>query len=251
MEQQRPGARTTRWPRPEEKNMLSLVVEDDQDYAEIIAHTLRRESHEVVVVSSARAALQFAERKPPALAVLDVVLPDGSGLDICRQLQKNNEDLRVIFLSSLNRASDVISGLNSGGDDYLAKPFHPSELIARVRSVMRRADAAPPPNKRGRETIQANGLELDMANASAYLHGINLHCTRLEVDILAELVRYPGQALSHAFLTEEIWGYQNVADATLLKGHVSSIRKKLREAGGSEEMIRTVHGIGYSFVAVS
>jgi DNA-binding response OmpR family regulator len=110
-------------------------------------------------------------------------------------------------------------------------------------------DSAPPPNKRGRETIQANGLELDMANASAYLHGINLHCTRLEVDILAELVRYPGQALSHAFLTEEIWGYQNVADATLLKGHVSSIRKKLREAGGSEEMIRTVHGIGYSFMA--
>ncbi len=227
--------------------MLSLVVEDDPDYAEIIAHTLRRESHEVVIVGSARAALQFAERKPPRLAILDVVLPDGSGLDICRQLQKNNRDLRVIFLSSLNRSSDVITGLNGGGDDYLTKPFHPSELIARVRSVLRRTDGSAPPLKRTREKIQANGLELDLANASAYLGGINLHCTRLEVDILSELVRYPGQALSHAFLTEEIWGYQNVNDATLLKGHISSIRKKLRDAGGNEDLIRTVHGIGYSF----
>jgi len=227
--------------------MLALVVEDDQDYAEIIAHTLRRESHEVVVVGTARAAVHFAERKPPGLAILDVVLPDGSGLDICRQLQKSNKNIRVVFLSSLNRNSDVIAGLNSGGDDYLTKPFHPSELIARVRAVLRRSESAPTPPRQPRERIQAHGLELDVANASAYLNGINLHCTRLEVDILCELVRYPGQALSHAFLTEEIWGYQNVNDATLLKGHVSSIRKKLREAGGSEELIRTVHGIGYSF----
>lgn len=227
--------------------MLSLVVEDDPDYAEIIAHTLRRESHEVVVVGTARAALQFAERKPPSLAVLDVMLPDGSGLDICRQLQKTNRDMRVIFLSSLDRSGDIIAGLSTGGDDYIAKPFHPSELVARVRAVLRRADNVATAPRRTREKIQAHGLELDLANASAYLNGINLHCTRLEVEILSQLVRYPGQALSHAFLTEEIWGYQNVNDATLLKGHVSAIRRKLREAGGDEEMIRTVHGIGYSF----
>jgi DNA-binding response OmpR family regulator len=94
------------------------------------------------------------------------------------------------------------------------------------------------------------GLELDLSNQSAYLNGINLNCTRLEVEILSQLVRYPGQALSHAFLTEQIWGYRNVNDATLLKGHVSSIRRKLRDAGGNEDVIRTVHGVGYSFTPV-
>lgn len=227
--------------------MLALVVEDDQDYAEIIAHTLRRESHEVVVAGTVHSAAHFAERKAPGLAVLDVALPDGSGLDLCKQLRKTNRDLRVLFLSSLDRTSDVIAGLNSGGDDYLTKPFHPSELIARVRAVIRRGNGQPMPVHQESQRITAHGLELDIANASAYLNGINLHCTRLEVDILCQLVRYPGQALSHGFLTEEIWGYQNVSDATLLKGHVSSIRKKLRAANGNEDMIRTVHGIGYSF----
>lgn len=227
--------------------MLALVVEDDQDYAEIIAHTLRRESHEVVVAGTTHSAAHFAERKAPGLAVLDVALPDGSGLDLCKQLRKTNRDLRVLFLSSLDRTSDVIAGLNSGGDDYLTKPFHPSELIARVRAVIRRGNAQPMLVHQESQRITAHGLELDIANASAYLNGINLHCTRLEVDILCQLVRYPGQALSHGFLTEEIWGYQNVSDATLLKGHISSIRKKLRAANGDEDMIRTVHGIGYSF----
>jgi DNA-binding response OmpR family regulator len=97
------------------------------------------------------------------------------------------------------------------------------------------------------DRIEAGGLELDPAAASAYYNGIDLHCTRLEVDILGQLARYPGQALSHAFLTERIWGYSNVSDATLLKGHISAIRRKLREAGGSEDLVRTVHGIGYSY----
>jgi DNA-binding response OmpR family regulator len=94
------------------------------------------------------------------------------------------------------------------------------------------------------------GLEIDLANQAAYMDGINLNCTRLEVEILSQLVRYPGQALSHAFLTDQIWGYKNVNDATLLKGHVSAIRRKVREAGGNEDMIRTVHGVGYSFTPV-
>jgi two-component system OmpR family response regulator len=223
-----------------------MVVEDDPDYAEIIAHTLRRDSHEVVVLDSVGAALQFAQRKPPALAVLDVVLPDGSGYDVCKQLQKTNADIRVIFLSSLDRPSDAIAGLESGGDDYVTKPFHPGEFIARVRAVMRR-DEATGAGPAQMERIEAGALQLDPAAASAYYNGIDLHCTRLEVDILSQLARYPGQALSHAFLTERIWGYSNVSDATLLKGHISAIRRKLRDAGGSEDLVRTVHGIGYSY----
>jgi DNA-binding response OmpR family regulator len=94
------------------------------------------------------------------------------------------------------------------------------------------------------------GLELDVQNQAAYLNGANLNCTRLEFDILCQRVKVPGQVLSHAFLSERVWGYKNVHDATLLKGHVSAIRNKIRKAGGNEDMIRTVHGVGYSFTPV-
>jgi DNA-binding response OmpR family regulator len=229
--------------------MLILVVEDDEDYAEIIAHSLKREGHEVVHVSAVKSALRFAEMKSPDLAVLDVVLPDGTGLELCGALRRRQPTLPVLFLSSLDRTTDVISGLNAGGDDYLTKPFHPGELIARTRALMRRtglevATSEPP------ETLSIGGLEIDVTNHTAAFEGRELACTPIEVDILAQLVRYPGQALSHAFLTEKVWGYKNVSDATLLKGHVSSIRKKLRDSGGNEDMVRTVHGVGYSFTPV-
>lgn len=230
--------------------MLVLVVEDDEDYAEIISQTLKRESHDVVVAGSASAAIRFSANKQPNLAVLDVSLPDGTGLDVCRRLREDQPTLPVIFLSSLDRSADIVAGLNAGGDDYVTKPFHPSELLARVRAVVRRSDPTfatetPLPSR-----IQAMGIELDPANQAAYLDGINLNLTRLEFEVLCQLARYPGQVLSHAFLSEQVWGYKNVNDATLLKGHVSSIRQKIRNAGGNEETIHTVHGVGYSFTPV-
>lgn len=231
--------------------MIVLIVEDDEDYADIIAQTLRRESLDVVTTDTVAAAARFAASKPPDLAILDVVLPDGSGLDLCRRLREQRPALPVIFLSSLDRSTDVIAGLNSGGDDYVTKPFHPGELLARVRTVLRRSGnggtapahaAAAPPAR-----INADGLDVDSTNHAAYFNGINLNCTKLEVEILRELASFPGQALSHAFLSEKVWGYKNVDDATLLKGHVSSIRRKLRDAGSPEDLIRTVHGVGYAF----
>ena len=231
--------------------MLVLVVEDDEDYAEIVAELVRRDSHEAVIAGSAKSALRFAERRVPDLAVVDVMLPDGSGLDLCRQLRELQPPLPILFLSSLDRPSDVVAGFSSGGDDYMTKPFHPTEFVARIRALARRshqttrfAEPGPPPK------IVAKGFELDPANQSAYLDGINLNCTRLEFEILQQLATYPGQVLSHAFLTEQIWNYTNVEDGTLLKGHVSSLRRKIRDAGGDENVIRTVHGVGYSFAPV-
>ena len=228
--------------------MLILVAEDDEDYAEIIAETLRRDSHEVVIAGSVDGALRFAKQGKPDLAVLDVMLPDGSGLDVGRTIRDDRPDLPIIFLSSLDRASDVVAGFSAGADDYVAKPFHPSEFLARVRAVERsycnpRAEEP----QRAPSKIQARGLEFDEDNQSAYLDGKNLNCTRLEFEILREMATVPGQVLSHTFLNDRIWSYPNMRDGTLLKGHISSIRRKLRKAGGDEEMIRTVHGVGYAF----
>lgn len=230
--------------------MLILVLEDDEDYADIISHTLKRDEHDVVVVGSVAGALKFAEKKTPDIAILDVVLPDGSGLDVCVRLREIRPGMPVVFLSSLDRTSDVIAGLNSGGDDYVTKPFHPGELLARVRAVVRRTEPAAAQERPANQRISAHGIELDLATHDAWYQGTSMSCTPIEVEILEQLIRYPGQALSHAFLTEQIWGYKNVTDATLLKGHVSSIRRKIREAGGKEELVRTVHGVGYSFTPV-
>lgn len=230
--------------------MLVLLVEDDEDYAEIIAQTVRRDGHDVVVAPSTASAQRFVSQREPEMAILDVVLPDGSGMDVCRDLRSRWPGLPVLFLSSLDRSADVVAGLEAGGDDYVTKPFHPSELLARVRALSRRAGSPPPTAEPNPQRIEAMGLELDPGNQAAYLDGENLQCTRLEFDILVQLVRFPGQVLSHAFLSERVWGYKNVNDATLLKGHVSSLRQKIRRAGGNEEMIRTVHGVGYCFTPV-
>ena len=231
--------------------MLILVAEDDEDYAEIIAETLRRDSHEVVIAGSVDGALRFAKQGGPDLAVLDIMLPDGSGLEVGRTLRDERPELPIIFLSSLDRTADVVAGFGAGADDYVTKPFHPSEFLARVRAVQRRSatPAATEEPQHSPSKIRARGLEFDEENQSAYLNGTNLNCTRLEFDILREMAAVPGQVLSHSFLNDRIWNYPNMKDGTLLKGHISSIRRKLRKAGGEEEMIRTVHGVGYAFNA--
>lgn len=230
--------------------MLILLVEDDVDYAEVISYTLKRDNHDVIHVDTIKGAVKFCERRVPDLAVLDVLLPDGTGLDLCSALREVHPQLPMLLLSSLDRSTDVIAGLNAGADDYLPKPFHPGELVARTRALLRRSNKAVPHPKRSGERLSADGLEINVTDQIAEFGGKSLGCTPIEVDILVQLVRYPGQALSHAFLTEKVWGYKNIGDATLLKGHISSIRKKLREAGGNEETIRTVHGVGYSFTPV-
>lgn len=231
--------------------MLVLVVEDDEDYAEVTAELLRRDSHEAVIAGTMKSALRFAERRVPDMAVVDVLLPDGSGLDVCRQLRELQASLPILILSSLDRASDVVAGFSSGGDDYVTKPFHPNEFIARVRALARRCGPTfTPPEQGVPSRVAGKGLELDPVNQSAYLDGFNLNCTRLEFEILGQMVAYPGQVLLHSFLTERVWGYSNVGDGTLLKGHISSIRRKIRDAGGNENIIRTVHGVGYSFTPV-
>lgn len=230
--------------------MLVLVVEDDEDYAQVIAHTLKRDGHDVVIAGSVAGAQRFVAGKAPDLAVIDVMLPDGSGRDLCEQLRAVNTRPGIIFLSSLDRAADITSGLDAGADDYLTKPFHPAELLARTHAVMRRLQGGPARTRPATERVEASGLEIDPAAHAAWFNGSRLNLTPIEVEIIAELARYPGQALSHAFLTEKIWGYTNVVDATLLKGHISAIRKKLRESGGNEDMVRTVHGVGYSFTPV-
>jgi DNA-binding response OmpR family regulator len=153
------------------------------------------------------------------------------------------------MLSSLDRSQDVVAGLSHGADDYIRKPFHPGELIARVRAAARRKALGTAAGAIGPRQIQGRGLELDAERQVAYADGSDLGCTELEFQILLELTRAPGQVLTYAYLNERVWHYPNMRDSSLLKGHISSLRRKLREAGGDPSTIRTVQGVGYSLVA--
>jgi DNA-binding response OmpR family regulator len=228
--------------------MLALLVEDDQDYASIIEYTLKRGGHDVVVALSAGAALNFCRRKRPELALLDVRLPDGSGYELCKTLRQGNPDLPVLFLSSLDSPAAVVEGLQQGGDDYVTKPFHPSELLARIAAVVRRNGRALPQEDHAGPRIETSGFMVALGENRAEYLGRDLQCTPTEIEILAELLSYPGEVLSYQFLTNKVWGYSNVHDSTMLKGHVSALRRKLREASVPDHLVQTVHNVGYTFM---
>ena len=154
-----------------------------------------------------------------------------------------------MVLSPLSRSADVVACLDAGADDYLTKPFHPRELLSRARALVRRSQPTTKevPSACG-DMIAAHGVRIDPVTSIVDYNGVALNCTVIEIAILQQLVRYAGQLLPYGFLNREVWGYVNVEDSILLKGHVSSIRRKLVAAGGCGEMVRTVYGAGYSFV---
>lgn len=231
--------------------MLILVVEDDVDYADIIAELLRREGYAVVIAGSLEGARRvIRQTESIAIAVLDVMLTDGSGLDFASELRQIRPQTRFMFLTGVSGSSAVMNGFQAGADDYITKPFHPAEFMARIRVIARRASETTerPSDEASSETPAPRGIECDRATGTAYFNGVALNCTPLEFRLLRELVSVPEQVLTHAYLNDRIWQYWNLEDGTLLKGHVSSLRRKIKECGGDERMIRTVHGVGYAYV---
>lgn len=228
---------------------LALVIEDDGNVAEVVAETLRLDSFEVVLAESIAGALRVSEQRAPDVAVVDVMLPDGSGLLLAERLRERTPDIPILFVSSLDRASDVVAAMVAGADDYVRKPFHPSELQARMRALSRRrgvlgaalwTGAGSPPGC-------STGLQIDRHERHVYYGEQQLHCTALEFDLLEALAAVPGEVLSHAYLNQRLWGYSNLSDSTLLKGHVGALRRKLGAAGAPNGIIRTVYGIGYAY----
>jgi DNA-binding response OmpR family regulator len=224
---------------------MRVLIADGDEYGEIIAEALRRDGHEVRTASTAAGAQRAVAQLAPDLVVLDAELPDGPGCVLARELRAARPGLGIVFVSRLERECDVLAGFAAGADDYVAKPFHPAVLVARVRALARRAglDCA------AAGALRGCGLEFDRERKTAYFDGCDLRCTPIEFAILTEMAALPGQALPHAFINTRVWQYPNLDDGTLLKGHVSAIRRKLREAGAGEALLRTVPGVGYALTA--
>jgi DNA-binding response OmpR family regulator len=226
--------------------MPILVVEDDVDLLDILAFSLRRAGHEVMTVHDGEGGLRKFRSERPRLVLLDINLPRMSGWDVCRTI-RSESNTPIIVLSGADDDEDIVRGLLLGADDYVTKPFSPKQLLARVESVLRRANDSNGRMLVGWETISAGDIVIEPQRRTVRRNEQEVNLTPIEFKLLYELVLHEGQVLPHKSLTDRIWGYDGIDDALLLKGHVRNLRKKLDDDFASPVYIHTVAGVGYSF----
>jgi DNA-binding response OmpR family regulator len=221
-----------------------LVAEDDLKQAELIRRYLEREGHLTVVVHDGRAAIDEARRRSPDLLVLDVMMPKVDGLDVCRVLRADG-DVPIIMLTARATEDDLLLGLDLGADDYLTKPYNPRELVARVRTVLRRTRS-----RAEGEVYRVGELEIDPARHEIRLAGELVDVTPAEFKILACLAASPGRAFSRQQLLEHAFGFDHYVFDRTIDVHVMNLRKKIEPSASSPAYLKTVYGVGYKLTEV-
>ncbi len=224
-----------------------LVVDDEPTITEVVSRYLERAAYVTRVAGDGPEALRLAAESPPDLVVLDLMLPGMDGLEVMRRIREpaggGGRRVSVILLTAKGEAGDRILGLRLGADDYVAKPFSPAELVARVDAVLRRVDPAP----EREEPIVFDGLEVDPAGRRVTVRGEEAQLTVREYDLLAHFVRNPGQAFSRDQLMDSVWQYSFYSDTSTVTVHVRRLREKIEELPSEPRWLQTVWGVGYRF----
>jgi len=220
-----------------------LVVEDDSETREVIAAALTAEGLGVVAVGRAAAARQALRAGGVAAAILDVFLPDGNGIELCRQWRRAGVAVPILVLTARGDIGARVEGLDAGADDYLVKPFAIAELRARLRALLRRGGHGLP-----ERAFQHGPLRVDFARREARLAGTEVPLTRRELDVLERLCSARGHAVSRDDLLEDVWGEATPQAAASLEVIVARLRRKL-EPGGAGTLIKTLRGFGYALDA--
>ena len=215
-----------------------LVVEDEASIASFVSLYLKNAGYEVRTAANGTEALASAEREKPSLIVLDLMLPDIDGIEICRRIRQKS-DVPILMLTARDEDVDKIIGLEVGADDYLTKPFNPRELVARVKSILRRA--TPERKERESEVIQHGDLVVDAGRREVKVSAAEIQLAPKEFDLLWELLDHRGLVLTRDQLLERVWGYTFAGDTRTVDVHVRQLRRKLGEASP----IVTVWGVGY------
>jgi len=215
-----------------------LVVEDETSIASFVAAYLRNAGYTVTTAASAQAALVQLAGDVPALVILDLNLPDGDGVELCRRIRKTS-DVPILMLTARDEDIDKIIGLEVGADDYMTKPFNPRELVARVKSILRRA--APERRRTESEELQHGDLNINSGKREVHVGDEEIRLAPKEFDLLWELLDHRGIVLTRDQLLERVWGYTFAGDTRTVDVHVRQIRRKL----GDASPIVTVWGVGY------
>lgn len=219
-----------------------LVVDDDPHVLELLELYLSKDGYRVLTASDGEEGLQKAVAEAPDLVVLDVMMPAMSGWEVVRRLRVQSK-VPVLMLTARGADTDRILGLDLGADDYVTKPFNPSEVVARIRAILRRMPAA----EASEETpvVAVGGLRVDLGRYEVTLAGRPVPLTRKEIELLWFLARRPGQVSSREHLLDQVWGYNYVGDTRTVDTHVKRLRSKLEQASTEGPTIRTVWGVGY------
>ncbi|WP_344831821.1 response regulator transcription factor [Actinocorallia longicatena] len=217
--------------------MRVLVVDDDAAVRSSLAHALTRDGYEVSVAPDGRTALEELARTRQDAVVLDILMPEPNGLEVCRALRGSGDATPILMLTARDLVSDRVAGLDAGADDYLVKPFALDELRARLRALLRRSGAA-------RETLTYADVVLDTAACRARRGERRLELTRTEYALLELFLRNPERVLSRTLILDSVWGYDFGTSSNALWVYVSYLRSKL-ESGGEPRLVQTVRGLGY------
>lgn len=215
-----------------------LIVDDDTALAEMLGIVLRGEGFEPHTCDNGDQALAAFHASRPDLVLLDLMLPGKDGIEVCRQIRAES-GVPIVMLTAKSDTVDIVHGLESGADDYIAKPFKPKELVARVRARMRRTD------RPVLENLTIGDLGIDVAGHSVHRGGEIIQLTPLEFDLLVALARKPWQVFTREVLLEQVWGYRHAADTRLVNVHVQRLRSKVERDPEHPEVVVTVRGVGY------
>ena len=215
-----------------------LVCDDEPQILRALRVVLRDAGFEVELAETAEQALDRAALRPPDAAILDLLLPDGTGVEVCRRLREWSQ-MPILVLSAVGEEDAKVAALEAGADDYITKPFKPQELVARVRARLRRGDDVES------EALTLGDLTIDVSGHVVQRAGVPILLTPLEFDLLVALARKPWQVFSRETLLEQVWGYRHAGDTRLVNVHVQRLRSKVEKDPENPEIVLTVRGVGY------
>jgi two-component system response regulator RegX3 len=236
---------TTSAERMSEPATRILIVEDEASLADSVRYNLEREGYEVTVATDGRSAVARFREERPALVILDLMLPELSGLDVCRTI-RDESDVPIIMVTAKDSEADKVAGLELGADDYVTKPFSVRELVSRVRAHLRRAKMRVPDVTD--DSVAGGPVVLDVARHEVLVRGESVAFPPKEFELLETLLRRKGRLLTRDFLIEEIWGADYVGDTKTLDVHIKRVRRKIERDPHQPEHLVTVRGLGYKFV---
>jgi two-component system response regulator MtrA len=215
-----------------------MVVDDDQDLAEMLGIVLNGAGYEVDLVSRGDEVMALFTAQNPDLVLLDVMLPGIDGVEVCKLIREKSL-VPIVMLTAKGDTQDVVAGLEAGADDYMVKPFNPSELVARIKVRLRRTTGE------GATGLRIGNIEIDQISHTILKDGEPIGLTRLEFDLLVALAKEPGRVFTREALLSEVWGYRPATDTRLVNVHIQRLRSKVERDPENPEIVLTVRGVGY------
>lgn len=219
-----------------------LIVDDEPGITRLVSMYLEREGFQTLIARTGAEALDAVASTKPSVVILDIMLPDVDGWEVCREIRRTS-DVPIIMLTAREGDEDKIVGLELGADDYVTKPFVPRELVARVKAILRRA--RPAPVEQNDSILDLKELHIDTAKREVRLNGEVITLRAKEYDLLVELARRPGVVFSREKLLQDVWGYDFFGDSGTIDVHVRRLRSKLNDDSSNPRFIETVWGVGY------